>query len=167
MHNEYLTLKHLRQTLKVLGDDTRLRILALLVEQDLTVKDICAILGTNQPTISKHLIKLRLSSLVSDKREGNFMYYSLNRNTSKYKLLHFLFSQFNDIEVFKQDQKRTKVSARNYCSADIERIRKIAYSLWSKAGKPKNEDLHFWLLGENKLKKEKVAMKGEKNGGSL
>ena len=166
MMTDYGALKNLRQTLKVLGDDTRLRILALLTQQDLTVKDIHTILGASQPTISKHLIKLRLSGLVSDKRQGNFMYYSLNRNTGKYKLLHFLFSLFKDIDVFEQDKNRKQATVRNYSRADIEKIRKTAYSLWDKAGKPGDQDLHFWLLGENKLKSEKIAMKGEKDGRS-
>ena len=64
------------------------------------------------------------------------------------------------------DKNRTKTAAHNYSRTDIAKIRTIAYSLWNKAGKPKNEDLHFWLLGESTLKNEKATMKGEKNGRS-
>ena len=89
-----MTLKRLRQILKALADDTRLRIIALLNGRDMTVKDICAALKVSQPTISKHLLKLRLLGIVTDRREGSYMYYGLTRATDQYKIVHFLLSQF-------------------------------------------------------------------------
>ena len=52
-----MNLKTLRQILKACADDTRLRILNILKEKELTVKEICATLKISQPMISKHLTR--------------------------------------------------------------------------------------------------------------
>ena len=89
-----MTLKRLRQTLKALADDTRLRIIVLLNARDMTVKDICAALKVSQPTISKHLLKMRLLGIVTDRREGNCVYYGLNRTADQHKIVRFLLREF-------------------------------------------------------------------------
>ena len=63
---------------KALADETRLRILALLLtEQELCVCDIIAALQLPQSTISRHLAYLRKAGLVTDRRCGLWMYYSV------------------------------------------------------------------------------------------
>ena len=63
---------------KALADETRLRILALLLmEQELCVCDIIASLRLPQSTVSRHLAYLRKSGLVNDRRCGLWMYYSM------------------------------------------------------------------------------------------
>lgn len=63
---------------KALADETRLRILALLLEGELCVCEIMAALELPQSTISRHLAYLRNSGWVSDRRQGVWMYYRLN-----------------------------------------------------------------------------------------
>jgi len=70
-------LRHTRNILKALGETHRLRILNLLSHGSLTVAEICEILGSEQSNVSKHLTKLRLNNIVSDKRQGQFVVYSL------------------------------------------------------------------------------------------
>jgi len=63
--------------LKALADDTRLRILHLLSEEDLTVTDLMEILNTGQSRVSTHLTLLKEVGLVTDRREGRRALYSV------------------------------------------------------------------------------------------
>ena len=63
---------------KALADETRLRILALLLEGELCVCEIIAALELPQSTTSRHLAYLRNSGWVKDRRQGVWMYYRFN-----------------------------------------------------------------------------------------
>jgi ArsR family transcriptional regulator len=64
---------------KALGDETRLRIMALLMNgRELCVCDIMAALELPQSTVSRHLSYLRSTGLVDDRRQGVWMYYKFN-----------------------------------------------------------------------------------------
>jgi DNA-binding transcriptional ArsR family regulator len=62
--------------LKILSDPTRLRLLALLVREELSVAELQEILGMGQSRISSQLALLRTVNLVSDRREGKNAFYS-------------------------------------------------------------------------------------------
>jgi ArsR family transcriptional regulator len=62
---------------KALADETRLRILNLLVRGELCVCDIMAVLDIGQSKASRHLAYLRNVGLVDDRRNGVWMYYTL------------------------------------------------------------------------------------------
>ena len=64
--------------LKLLGDKTRLTMMALLRERTLCVCDIVDLLETSQPNASQHLRKLKAAGLVNETRKGQWIYYSLN-----------------------------------------------------------------------------------------
>lgn len=102
-----MSLKTLRQIFKSCGDDTRLRILNLLKGRELPVTKICSSLNISQPTISKHLARLRLLRIVIDRREGNSVYYRLNTNVDspQGKIVTFIVSQFQDLQTFKRDKE--------------------------------------------------------------
>lgn len=64
---------------RTLADPTRLRALVLLVmEGELCVCELTHALGESQPKISRHLAQLRETSLVADRRAGQWVYYRLN-----------------------------------------------------------------------------------------
>jgi len=65
--------------LKALADNTRLRILRLLVAEELSVYELVKILQLPQPSVSRHLAILRNAELVIDRREGARVYYSVSR----------------------------------------------------------------------------------------
>ncbi|MGH9339616.1 MAG: ArsR/SmtB family transcription factor [Acidobacteriota bacterium] len=67
----------LAETLKVLGDETRLRIIRLLTLESLNVGELTSILGLAQPTVSKHLAELRKAGLVVGTRNCGFSYYRM------------------------------------------------------------------------------------------
>lgn len=78
-------MKQLAQTFKALSDETRLRILALLTQGELCVCDLMAVLKLPQSTVSRHLAYLRHTDIITDRREGVWMHYSLNRQL---KIIH-------------------------------------------------------------------------------
>lgn len=63
--------------LKALGESTRLRIVLLLAERELTVKDLTVILGQSQPRISRHLKLLHEAGAIERYREGSWVYFRL------------------------------------------------------------------------------------------
>lgn len=63
--------------LKALAESTRLRIVLLLVERELTVKDLTVILGQSQPRISRHLKLLHEAGVIERYREGSWVYFRL------------------------------------------------------------------------------------------
>src|SRR5688572_25741747 len=67
----------LNTALKAAGEDTRLRILALLAEAELTVSDLTDILGQSQPRISRHLKLLGEAGLVDRFREGTWAFFRM------------------------------------------------------------------------------------------
>ncbi|MGX6961667.1 ArsR/SmtB family transcription factor [Vagococcus xieshaowenii] len=66
------------QLYKLLGDTTRLTILTLLLESELNVSEICSQLKMEQSAVSHQLRVLRRHHIVSNRREGKTIYYSLD-----------------------------------------------------------------------------------------
>ena len=63
---------------KALNDATRRQILEMLQKKDLTAGEIAEQFQISFPSISHHLDLLKQAQLVSTKKEGQFIYYSLN-----------------------------------------------------------------------------------------
>ncbi len=68
----------LTEIFQALTDPTRMQILSLLRERDLTPSDMLKKLDTSQPTLSHHLDILKRAGLIEGKRNGQFIEYSLN-----------------------------------------------------------------------------------------
>jgi ArsR family transcriptional regulator len=62
---------------QALGDNTRLRILNLIGEQEICVCYFVEILGGPQPKISRHLAYLRSAGIVAVRREGKWVHYRI------------------------------------------------------------------------------------------
>lgn len=71
------TLKELADFYKVFGDVTRIRILYVLLKQEVCVCDLAEILGMTQSAISHQLRILKQMKLVKNRREGKTVFYSL------------------------------------------------------------------------------------------
>src|SRR5487761_1108414 len=63
---------------QALGDNTRLRLLNLMGEQEICVCYLVEILGQSQPKISRHLAYLRRAGIVAARREGKWMHYRMD-----------------------------------------------------------------------------------------
>ena len=75
------TLEQAARSFHALSDETRLRIVECLGEGEQCVCDLMATLDTAQSRLSFHLKTLKDAGLVNDRREGRWMYYSLNAHT--------------------------------------------------------------------------------------
>ena len=73
-------MRDLIEVFKILSDETRLRILMLLMEKELCVCEIEAALDMAQSRVSHQLRNLKNVGLIKDRREGTWVYYSLNSN---------------------------------------------------------------------------------------
>lgn len=62
---------------QALGDNTRLRLLNLMGDQEICVCYFVEILGGPQPKISRHLAYLRSAGIVAARREGKWMHYRI------------------------------------------------------------------------------------------
>jgi ArsR family transcriptional regulator len=65
------------QLLKALADETRLQILEFLKDGEKCVCEIVPHIGTSQSNVSQHLRILRNANIVTDRREGRSIYYSV------------------------------------------------------------------------------------------
>lgn len=74
------SLGHLLGSLKAIADEKRLRILALLSAGERCVCELQEELEAQQSLLSFHLKVLKDADLVRDRRQGRWVYYSLNRD---------------------------------------------------------------------------------------
>lgn len=77
MRSEALDVRSVSRLFKALGEETRLRIVALLSHGELCVCHLEEALGLSQPNVSRHLGILRAAGVVTDRRDGNWVYYRL------------------------------------------------------------------------------------------
>lgn len=66
-----------KEILRVLANESRLKILCCLVEGERSVCQIMTFAKLKQPTVSQHLALLRAKGLVESRRDGKAIYYSL------------------------------------------------------------------------------------------
>lgn len=71
------TLMDLSDTFKVFSDFTRLKILCALIQAEMCVCDIAALLGMTQSAVSHQLRVLKQANLVKNRRDGKVVYYSI------------------------------------------------------------------------------------------
>lgn len=94
-------------TLKLLGDETRLRIVALLRREELSVAEMQEVLAMGQSRISSHLALLRKGGIVLDRREGKKTFYSLNENLrpENLNLVHSACDAVKTVSEYLEDQE--------------------------------------------------------------
>lgn len=73
--------------LKLLGDKTRLTMVALLKHRECCVCEFLEVFDMSQPSISQHLRKLKDAGLVKEEKRGQWVYYSLNPKSESLGLL--------------------------------------------------------------------------------
>jgi ubiquinone/menaquinone biosynthesis C-methylase UbiE/DNA-binding transcriptional ArsR family regulator len=122
--------------LKAAGEETRLRLLALLAEAELTVTELTDILRQSQPRISRHLRLLAESGLVARFREGSWAFFRLAEYGAKAELARVLAAQLDpDDPVMARDRERLAqvrtaraTAAQGYFrahAAEWDRIRRL------------------------------------------
>jgi len=88
---------------KGLTEQTRLRIVVLLLERELCVCDILEVLGLPQSTVSRHMTRLKAAGLVMDRREGKWVHYQLRETPLVHDLRGLLRRHLIDEEPYKRD----------------------------------------------------------------
>ena len=104
---------------KSLDDETRLRILTLLLDvDDLCVCYIVDVLQLPQSTVSRHLALLKKAGWLKGRREGLWIHYSISRSLAPIQqfLLPVLRNFLSATETAKEDQKRLQGYMQDNCS---------------------------------------------------
>ncbi len=136
MDTELLTFDGLTATLRASGEATRLRILVLLAEAELTVSDLTEILRQSQPRLSRHLRLLAEAGLVERFREGSWAFFRLAERAGGTEIARTLIGRLDpDDPVIARDRERLAAvraaraaAAQNYFrrhAAEWDRIRKL------------------------------------------
>ncbi|MBI5893150.1 MAG: winged helix-turn-helix transcriptional regulator [Deltaproteobacteria bacterium] len=73
-------MKEAAELFKILSVDKRIEIIELLKKGDTSVNAMAEALGITQSAVSQHLRVLKAAGLVKDKRQGYWIYYSLNKD---------------------------------------------------------------------------------------
>ncbi|PJF38599.1 MAG: transcriptional regulator [Phototrophicales bacterium] len=105
---------------KALSDPNRLRILKMLQIRSLCVCEVRDILNLANSTVSKHLTVLRDAELILDEKDGKWVNYRLNRDSSdKYvaELLPLLAQWLPDDTVIRNDAQKVCVVNRDHICA--------------------------------------------------
>ncbi|MHB1048388.1 MAG: ArsR/SmtB family transcription factor [Thermoanaerobaculia bacterium] len=89
---------------KALANRARLRVLAILEGRELCVGQVAAILDIARSTASEHLSELRRVGLVSERREGRFVWYSLETAASARVHLDVVLAELSDDPTRRTDQ---------------------------------------------------------------
>jgi ArsR family transcriptional regulator, arsenate/arsenite/antimonite-responsive transcriptional repressor len=100
-----LDVRDMSRLFKALGDETRLRIVALLSHGRLCVCHIEEVLGLSQPNASRQLAILRNAGVVESQREGNWVYYALTEPADEdcARQLHALVQEFATRDTLRDD----------------------------------------------------------------
>ncbi|HUI94556.1 MAG TPA: metalloregulator ArsR/SmtB family transcription factor, partial [Xanthobacteraceae bacterium] len=136
MDPEPLAFPALTAMLKAAGEATRLRILALIAEAELTVSDLTEILRQSQPRLSRHLRLLAEAGLVERFREGSWAFFRLRERGSAADIARAMIARLDpDDPVIARDRERLAAvraaraaTAQNYFrkhAAEWDRIRKL------------------------------------------
>jgi ArsR family transcriptional regulator len=115
-----VAMRNLAKILKSLEDETRLRIMSLLLDaEELCVCDFMAVLQLPQSTVSRHLSHLKNAGWLSDRRAGVWIHYSFSKDLSPIHrtIISTLRTIIAQNEVAGKDRERlTKLGSQNCCA---------------------------------------------------
>ena len=126
----------LSRTLKALADPLRLRVLAAVAAEELTVGEVQEVVASVQSSVSRNLAILRAAGFVRDRREGTNVYFSVRRDMPEAarELFNSLQSRLVELPESKADKTRIEACRRRRArrsrdyfesvAGDWERIRK-------------------------------------------
>src|SRR6266850_1318411 len=104
---DHVAFDDLNAALKAAGEETRLRILGLLFEAELTVSDLTDILRQSQPRISRHLKLLAEAALIERFREGSWAFFRLGERGGNMELARALIARLDpDDPAIARDRER-------------------------------------------------------------
>lgn len=109
----YPTLATDAQLFKALGDEIRLKILALLGNGELCVCDFMEVLDLPQSTVSRHLAYLKHSFWVVGRRNGKWMYYRLHPDLPEHPVQKTIQEYIAAIPDLQVEKEKLQIHLRN------------------------------------------------------
>ncbi|MDC7249251.1 MAG: metalloregulator ArsR/SmtB family transcription factor [Sphaerochaetaceae bacterium] len=107
---------------KALAEESRLRILSLLLENDMCVCEIENCLGLKQSNISRHLSNLKASGILESYKKAQWSYYKINNNfiQENQELWVYLEKRLKELPSYQEDYKKMKkCKSENICNCLI------------------------------------------------
>lgn len=98
------------EVFKALSDETRLRILSIVWDNELCVCEIETVLGLTQSNASRHLTVLKNAGLLSSYKQAQWTYYKLNPEfcINNRELCNYLADQLKSLPTSEADAKKTR-----------------------------------------------------------
>jgi DNA-binding transcriptional ArsR family regulator len=114
------TTTHLVNWMKAAGEPSRLRLLALCSERDLSVTDLARAVGQSGPRVSRHLKILCEAGLLERVRQGQWVHYRLAETEDAARFMRGLLSQLERAEsVLKRDRQRARLDEPSSSAAEV------------------------------------------------
>src|SRR5918994_1658368 len=102
------------RTIKALGDPLRLRVLAAVAQEELTVGEVQEVVASVQSSVSRNLAILREAGFVQDRKEGTNVYFTVRQNMPEPagELFKSLQARLTELPEAKQDRARLEICRR-------------------------------------------------------
>ena len=137
------------QGLRAAAEPTRLRLLALCAQNELTVTELTEILGQSQPRVSHHLKQLCDTELLERRQEGTWAFYRMRADGGGRKLVQTLLTLLpNNDEALTLDRERL---------AEVKRARAVEAQRIFAENAPRWDELRKLYVPENEVE---LALKG-------
>lgn len=118
-------MKKLSMIYSMLSDKNRLRILKLLEQKALCVCELTHVLGIRQPSVSRHLRKLKEAGLIDSRQDGQWHEYFIKPKGDEYSRIFMgnLSGWLNEDPLILEDKKKSEQSNRE----SVCKLNKIVY----------------------------------------
>lgn len=73
-------MKNLVNFFRAMGEDTRVKIITMLLKEEMCICELLEALGLSQSAVSHHVKILKQAGLVNDRRDGKWTFYSINKD---------------------------------------------------------------------------------------
>ena len=145
--------------LRAAGESTRLRLIALLAEGELTVGEIAEALGQSQPRVSRHLKLLADGGLIERLPEGAWVFYRLAHDGEGGRLVHTLLTHLPQSDAgLDRDRRRLALIRARRAKAASDYFRQNA-ARW--------DELSTLYVDEEQIERALVEMLGDRPIGDL
>lgn len=107
-------MKQLETVFKAFSDKNRLRIIKLLEKKKMCVCEIAFVLGIKQPSVSRHISKLKSAGIIEYEQDGLWTNYFISPNNNYASIILALLKTWvNDSDIIKKDTKKLSLADRN------------------------------------------------------
>lgn len=98
-------MKNMISFFRAMGEDTRVKIISMLLEEEKCICDLIEALKISQSAVSHHVKILKQADLVNDRRKGKWTYYSINKSGFEKHIENFHNQFVNPIGKYEYKEK--------------------------------------------------------------